>query len=182
MNLLKKYPKFSCIIIIFLATYLFFSSSYSTRVNELIISSGHLGVIIAGVMYTLAFTSGPATAFFLIISKSSDILITGLIGGVGALIGDLLIFLSARTLLIDEVKRLSKEGFMIKLKKKAPVLFNKWLLIIVGLIIAGSPLSDEVGVFIIASGTKISTKRFAPLGYLMNTIGIFVILFTGYNV
>lgn len=174
-----KYPKFTLLFLIYIITYIFFSSNYSEPLKEFIISSGYFGAVISGMMYTFAFTSGPATAAFLILGKSADIIVLGLISGIGSVIGDLFIFFLARSILIGEVKLLSKEKFMGLLRKNAPVLFNKWFLIILGCIIAASPLSDEVGVFIIASATNISAKKFAPIGYVLNTLGIITILFIG---
>lgn len=131
--------------------------------------SGILGALLAGVLYAFAFTSSVATAIFANASHSLNPFVLALIGGLGAAIYDLTIFVFVRTQ--------ASHGFLHSLRSRLTTQrkIPSWLLTLIGLVIFASPLPDEL-----ASGflgfTKLSTKSFILISFLANVAGIFIIL------
>ena len=130
-------------------------------------------------LYAYGFTAAPATSAILIASKNQSVEIAAIIGGLGALVGDLFIFKLIRVSLKDEIEKLCKEKIIVRTKEKLPLFFKKYFLPIVACIIIASPLPDEIGVSLLSGATKISTKTFSFISYILNTIGILVILIIG---
>lgn len=131
--------------------------------------SGIFGSFFAGILYAFAFTSSAATAIFINASHGFHPFVLALIGGLGAAIYDLTVFVFVRTQ--------ASHGFLQSLRSRitSQRKIPGWILSLVGLIILASPLPDEL-----ASGflgfTKLSAKNFIIISFLANVAGIFIIL------
>lgn len=174
-----KYPKFLLLFLTFLIAYLLFYGRAYEPLHDFIISAGYLGTFLAGIFFAYGFTAAPATAIFLILSKEQNFLLAGLIGGLGALIADLVIFSFIRTSFKDEISKLSQERIVQNLNNHTPNLLKKYLLPVFAGFIIASPLPDEIGVSLLAASKAISMKIFSAISYMLNTAGIFVILMIG---
>ncbi|PIT88777.1 MAG: hypothetical protein COU29_00135 [Candidatus Magasanikbacteria bacterium CG10_big_fil_rev_8_21_14_0_10_36_32] len=182
-NILKKikYPKFFLLIIVFIITYfIFMEGSVTAAVQEPLLYLGYFGALLAGILYVYGFTAAPAVAILLILSARYNIWLIGFIAGVGAAIGDSLIFRFVRRSFADEIAKLFEEKIMILLRNKTPYLIKKYLTSVLAVIIIASPLPDEIGVSLLAASQSISTKLFTILSYTLNTAGIFIILLIGH--
>jgi len=166
-----KYPRLAGFIAAIIAAYFIFSnpsvSSFISRLGEL----KYLGTFIAGIFYTFGFTS-PFSAGFFIDLNPSNIWIAGIIGGFGALVGDMLIFEFARKTFRAEFERLKKT----KIIKKINSHLDHIILYILAAILIASPLPDEAGITIIAGLTKIKTLAIVAISIALNTIGILILL------
>lgn len=174
-----KYPKFLLLLLTFILAYLIFTGRDFSAFNNFVLSSGYFGTFVSGILFTYGFTAAPATAVFLILAKGQNILISGLIGGLGALVGDMIIFRFIRHSFADEIEKLSQEKVINHINNKMPNLLKKYLVPVLAGFIIASPLPDEIGVSLMAVSRSISTKIFYILSYTLNTAGIFVILFIG---
>lgn len=139
---------------------------------------GYFGTFISGMLYTYGFTSAPATGVLFLAGKTQNVLIAALIGGLGAIIGDLLIFKFIRLSFEDEIERLRQSRFVEITSNGMPAWLKKYLVPFLGCIIIASPLPDELGVSMLAFSTM-STRVFIFLSYLLNTAGIAVVLYLG---
>ena len=178
-KLLMKYPKFLLLLLTFGVAYILFYGRTYQPLHDFIISMGYIGTLIAGMLFAYGFTAAPATAILLILAKEQNILFAGFIGGFGALIGDLFIFNFIRHSFADEIKKLSKEKIVLYVNHKTPNLFKKYFVPVVAGFIIASPLPDEIGVSLLTTSRTISIKIFSVVSYLLNTAGIFVILYIG---
>jgi hypothetical protein len=175
-----KYPKFLLLLITYIIAWIIFAGKDFTPISNFFSSLGYFGTFLAGVLYTYGFTSGPATVMLLILAGTGQkLIIAGLIAGIGALCGDFLIFKFIRTSFKDELHKLSREKFSQKISKHIHPVLKATILPILGGIIIGSPLPDEIGVTMMAVSKNISTRFFAVLSYLFNTAGILIILAIG---
>jgi len=174
-----KYPKLALLLLTFVLAYMLLAHRDFMNFDKFVISLGLTGAFIAGVLYVYGFTAGPGTAILLVIGKEENLLLCGLIAGVGALIGDLLIFDFIRYSFSDEIKNLSSEKIVIWIDSKLPHFMRKYLMPVLGAVIIALPLPDEIGVSLFATFTKISTRAFLVLSYVLNTAGIFMILLIG---
>lgn len=174
-----EYPKFLLLILTFVIAYLLFYGKTYPLLHDFIILLGYLGTFLAGMLFAYGFTAAPATAILLILAKEQNIFLAGFIGGLGALVGDLIIFNFVRYSLEDEIKKLSKEKIVLYIGNKTPNLFKKYLMPVLAGFIIASPLPDEIGVSLLAASRTISMKIFSFVSYTLNTAGIFVILIIG---
>jgi hypothetical protein len=141
----------------------------STKELELI------GSFVAGMFFTSIFTTAPAIATLGEIAHMNSILFTALFGGMGAVVGDLIIFRFVRDKLSEHLIELIKhEGT----RKRIGALFKlrsfRWLTALVGGLIIASPLPDELGIGLLGF-SKMKTLRFIPLSFIFNFLGIFLI-------
>ncbi len=174
-----RYPKLLLLSLSFAIAYVLLEGTHFVGLREFLGSLGLVGAFIAGLMYVYGFTAAYGTAIFLILAKGNDLVLTGLVAGAGALIGDILIFKFLRHSFSDELLRLSKEKFFLGLAQKLPAGTKKFILPAIGGLIIASPLPDELGVLLLAASPIVSTRNFAELSYVLNTLGIFFILFVG---
>src|SRR3989338_5980948 len=133
-----------------------------------------IGSFIAGIFFVSVFTAAPATVALGEIAQSNSIITVAIIGGLGALIGDLLIFRFIRDKISQDFSYLVKlsrtERFFSVFKLK---LF-RWLIPFVGALIVASPFPDEVGLAMLGL-SKTKTSVFIPLSFFLNLIGILII-------
>ncbi len=174
-----KYPKILLLIATFVIAYFIFYERNFTSFHGFLSSLGYLGSFISGVFFTYGFTAAPATAVFLILAKEQNIFLATIFGGLGALVGDLLIFKFIRFSLSNEIERLSKEKLVMKLNSRIPPVLRKYLFPTLAGIIIASPLPDEIGVSMLASLKHISIKTFLAISFLLNSLGILIILTIG---
>jgi hypothetical protein len=157
---------------------LFYERNYQPF-QDFIVSLGYSGTFVAGIFFTYGFTAAPATTIFLILAQHQNIYLASLIGGLGALIGDLFIFSFIRYSFSDEIRKLSRETIVKYFNGRLSGVLKKYFLPVVAGFIIASPLPDEIGISLMAASKIISTKIFSIISYLLNTAGIFVILLVG---
>jgi uncharacterized membrane protein YdjX (TVP38/TMEM64 family) len=174
-----KYPKFMLLALTFLAAYALFGARDLSLFRETLAYLGYAGSFLCGVAYVYGFTAGPSTAVLLVLSKQQNIILAALIGGAGALIGDLIIFRFVRHSLRDEVERLSASAAVRHINERMPLLLKKHLLPVLAVFVIASPLPDEIGVSMFAALTKIRMNTFLAVSYALNTLGIFAVLLIG---
>lgn len=136
---------------------------------------GHnIASFVAGIFFTSAFTLAPATIAFAHISETSPLLPTALWGGLGAMIGDLILFLFIRDKFAKDLRAALKPGFLKQIAGSFHFGFLKWLAPIIGAFIIASPLPDEFGLALMGmSKTKVYVLM--PIAFLMNVIGIYMV-------
>ena len=174
-----KYPKFLLLVLTFVLAYILFRGRNFLPLRSFLLSLGYLGTFLAGILFTYGFTAAPATAILLILAKEQNILLAGFISGFGALVGDLLIFGFIRHSFADELEKIFNEPLILHINKRTPKLLKKYFILALSGFIIASPLPDEIGVSLLAASRTISTKVFSIIAYILNTAGIFVILFVG---
>ncbi|HEX7032709.1 MAG TPA: hypothetical protein VF172_06900 [Nitrososphaera sp.] len=177
-----KYPKLLLLVSTFIIAVVFFSEARTyPPLNEFLVSLGYPGTFIAGMLYAYGFTSAPATAILLILAAEQDILLAGLVGGLGALVSDLIIYLFVRNTFADEIEKLRLRSAFFRQddNKSGRNILKKYLLIAVGGFLIATPLPSEIGITLLASVKNLSTRRFLIVAYFLHTAGIFAILLTG---
>lgn len=174
-----RYPKLFLLIIFSILSYYIFSSFYVQKLVENLNSLSYLGILIAGIFFSFGFTTPFSVGYFLT-AQPQNIFIAAIIGGFGALLSDLLIFKVIKISFMDEFNQLKKSPAIreinILLSKKPLARFKNYMMYaLVGFVIA-SPLPDELGVSMLAGLTKIKMHILAIIGFIMNTIGILILL------
>ena len=133
-----------------------------------------LDVFIAGIFFTSIFTTAPAMVVLGSLATVHSPLVVALVGGLGAMTGDLLILKFLKKHVTDNISDIivhSKSGRMRHLLKYR---FARWSLVLLGALVIASPFPDELGLTLMGL-SKISPRRFAIISYVFNTLGILTI-------
>ncbi len=136
-----------------------------------------LGSFIAGVFFTSIFTMAPAMVALGQIAQHNSIWVTAFFGGLGAVVGDLIIFRFVRDKLSEHLSQLLQEkGISKRIKAIFEVKLFRWLTFLLGALIIASPLPDELGISLLGF-SKMRTSWFIPLSFIANFGGILLIGF-----
>lgn len=174
-----KYPKLFLLVIFILAAYFLFKNlainNFVGRLEDL----GYIGFFIAGMFFSFGFSTPFAVGFF-IVSQPSNIILASIVGGLGSVVGDFIIFKSIRKSFLDELEKFEREKPIAAIHKAVKNNFHikmsaHLLYVFAGIIIA-SPLPDEIGVAMLATVKHIKARTLNILSFLLNSVGIFVIL------
>lgn len=172
------YPKILALIVLAIIAYFIFKTPNVQIAVESLGQLQYLGVFIAGMFFTFGFTTPFAIGFFVVLNPVNPVL-TALVGGMGAVIGDMAIFGFIRFSFTNEFERLKKTSFIRGIKRGMRMYLSHRIRLYIlyalaGLIIA-SPLPDEAGVIMLAGLTNISPRIMGLISFVFNTIGIFII-------
>jgi len=133
-----------------------------------------LGIFIAGVLFTSIFTTIPAIIALGELSTRVPLPILVVVGGIGALFGDYIIFMLFRDNIAEDFKYM----FSLSTRKRWAHIFRsrlfKAFLTLIGGVIIASPLPDELGLALMGI-TKTNTFTFAIISLVCNCAGILVI-------
>lgn len=154
--------------------------SRNTQFHEFLVhldNFGYLGAFISGIFFVSTFTVATSALMLSIFAKTLSPIEIGVIAGVGAVVGDIIIFHFIKDDLYKEIKDIYK---YVDKKKHLQKLFHtkyfNWLLPIIGAIIIASPLPDELGVSLIGL-TSVNIIQFIILSFFLNSFGIFLVIF-----
>ncbi len=117
------------------------------------------------------------------IAPDVNTLVAAPIAGFGAFLADLLIFEIIRfSFFHEELTRLRTTRFFLWLHRmlhheRISDRIRTYLLWSFAGIVIASPLPDEIGVSLVSGVTNIETRKFGALCFLLNTLGILLILF-----
>lgn len=136
---------------------------------------GYLGAFVTGIFFVSTFTVVPAGYVLFALAENLHPLEVALLAGLGAMIGDYIIFRLVRDQIFDELKpilsRLQHPAFRTLFKTP----YFNWLLPVIGAAVIVSPLPDEAGVSLLGL-SKIRKWQFFMITFSLNAIGIFLIV------
>lgn len=175
-----RYKNLTILALSLIVAILLFKNSYFRSILLSLGSWGYLGSFIAGIMFVSTFTVSFGTVILLILANNhlSPIEI-GIFAGVGAVVGDILIFQAIRNHdFIDELRHVFEFLGGDKITHLLNTKYFSWSLPVIGAIIIASPLPDEVGVSMMGI-SKMKTYQFVLLSFILNSIGIFLVVTAG---
>lgn len=137
---------------------------------------GYIGAFLAGVLFVNTFTVATGALILLVLAKQLSAVEIGITAGLGAVVGDLLIFRFVENNLESELEAVynkidSKHHFMKLLHSR----YFHWTLPVLGALIIASPLPDELGVTLMGI-SKMKTYKFMIVSFLLNSLGIFSVV------
>lgn len=150
-------------------------SGYLQILINIVLPVRFISEIIAGVFYTSFLTAPISVAMLIVLAQEGNPIMTALLAGLGAVLGDFLIVKFFR-------ERVSSG--LTALIKQLPLQVVSWflnrfrlgfLLPLSGAIIVASPLPDELGLVLLGV-SKLSYREIAILTYVLNTAGILLIV------
>ncbi len=137
---------------------------------------GYLGVFIAGILFVSTFTVATGAIILLVLAESLSPVEIGIVAGLGAVVGDFAIFRFVKDDLAREIRDIyNKLDGGHHLKKVMHTKYFSWTFPVLGAAIIASPLPDEIGVSLMGI-SKMSTMKFLLISFLLNAIGIFLVV------
>lgn len=130
--------------------------------------------LVAGLFFTSLITTAPAIAVLGELSLEANLFVVALVGALGAVAGDYLIFAFVRD-------RVSKDAAYLLRGPRFKRMFHifsqphfRRVLPFVGALIIASPLPDELGLALLGFA-RIDRRYFFAISYAMNFLGIILI-------
>lgn len=136
-----------------------------------------IGAFVTGFFVIMTFTVIPSLAVLLTLSETMNPFLLSILAGAGGMCGDYLLmqyFRSETDELLSD-KTLRNHLF---LKRVLNSRIFHWLGPLIGAIIVASPFPDELGITLLGI-SKLETKKFLLLTFVLDTIGIFLIITIG---
>ena len=152
--------------------------SQNTWFHDFLIGLGRYGyfsAILAGALFVSTFTMATAVLILTTLASSLSPIEIVLLGGVGAVLTDILIFRFAREGIDREIEPIYKQITGGHLKKLLHTKYFGWTLPVLGTLIIMTPLPDELGVSLL-SMSKISTEKFIIISWISHTLGMFLLV------
>lgn len=174
-----RYPKLMLLVISIILAYVIFSTTGIEKFIFHLDKLSYLGIFIAGILLSFGFTTAFSIGFLMYLNPQNIVLAT-LIGGLGAVIGDLVIFKTIKFSFMDEFKRIEKIKTVQEIeswvKSKKHILLKHYLLYVFAGLIIATPLPDEIGVSILAGLTTIKQSSLTILSFILHSFSIYLIL------
>ena len=133
-----------------------------------------IGSFIAGIFFVSVFTAAPATVALGEIAQSNSIITVAILGGLGALMGDLIIFRFVKDRVSEHFNYLIKISRSERFFSIFRLKLFRWIIPFVGALIIASPLPDEIGVAMLGL-SKMKNSYFILLSFILNSAGILII-------
>ncbi len=134
-----------------------------------------VGSFIAGLFFTSIFTTAPAMVTLGEIAQGHSIILNAVIGALGAVLGDLIIFRFVKDRFSEHLTDLlATQGGGRRLRALLKRRSFRWITFLLGGLIIASPLPDELGVSLLGF-SKMRASGFVILSFLGNFLGILLI-------
>ena len=181
---LIKYPKLVLLVIMaFLAYGMFRNDDIQTYFHSLG-DMGYLAAFAGGGLFAFGFGAPFGVAMLATIANDVDILLAAVAGGGGALVTDFLTFKFVRLTFKDEVVKFKGSTahslFTAMLRHRVPTKVAFYIVVALAGLAIVSPLPDEFGVALLAGLTTVSERQFAAIAFVLNTVGILIVLMIGH--
>lgn len=136
---------------------------------------GYLGAFLAGMFFVSTFTVAPSMVLLFYLAETLNPFGIALAAGLGGMSGDYLIFRFLKDRVFDELKPVFINHGGKPLRKLFQTPYFGWAVPLLGAAIIASPIPDEVGIGLLGL-SKIKTWQFVGLTFLLDAIGIFLII------
>ncbi len=138
-------------------------------------SFGYWGALLAGCLFVSSFTVAPAGVLLYRLADTLPPAQVAIFAGIGAVVGDYLIFRFLRDHIFEELRPLFLKcgGGRLMACLERPYL--SWLLPVIGAIIIASPFPDEIGIGMLGA-SSLKSWQFMILSFVLNAAGIFALI------
>lgn len=137
-------------------------------------SFGYVGALVAGILFVSTFTTVTSIVLLSILAQDINPLALAIIGGFGAMIGDLLVYRFLKNNVDEELMLVFGQEGERHVKRILKSKYIAWTLPIIGALIIASPLPDELGLGVMGF-SKISEAKLMAVTFISNAFGILAI-------
>lgn len=176
-NMKYKHWKYKNTTLLIISLVVLFFIADSTSVKDFISKIGELGyfgAFIIGIFFVSVFTVVPASIVLLYFARNLDPFLVALFAGLGAMVGDYLIFKFLRDHVFEELSDLFNSLGGSHLSKIFNTPHFAWTLPLMGALIVASPLPDEIGLGLMGL-SRIKTWQVILMTFILNATGILIL-------
>lgn len=139
-------------------------------------SLGYIGAFIAGILFVSTFTVATGAIILLVLAERLSPIEIVVIAGLGAVVGDFVIFRFIKDNLAREVRDVYEhiDGDH-RLQEVFHSKYFSWTLPVIGAIIIATPFPDEIGVSLMGI-SKMKSYQFLAISFILNAVGIFLVV------
>jgi len=170
-----KYKNTALLTLSLIALFFLMDTEVAHALIKYVGSYGYVGAVITGIFFVSTFTVAPASLVLFHLAQEFNPILVALCSGAGAVIGDLVIFAFLKDGVFEELRPLFAGFKGSYLARLARTPYFAWLVPVAGAIIIASPFPDEAGIALMGL-SKIKLWQFAVLAFLLNSVGIFLIV------
>lgn len=145
------------------------------KVIKYIGSFGYISAFFSGVFFISTFTVVPSSVILFHLSEFLNPYIVALLAGIGAMLGDYIVFRFIKDKVFEEWYIFFKRFKLPRIKKLFKTPYFAWMLPVLGAIIIASPIPDEIGISLLGL-SKIKKWQFFIITFVLNTVGILIII------
>jgi membrane protein YqaA with SNARE-associated domain len=178
----KGFNVYAIVVSIALGALLFYIGEVFPSIQQVLRSAGYLGTFVLGILYSHSFTSLPAAALLLLMARSQNIWLAGMIATLGAVVGDLTVFAlfrSAKGFSDEHPNKARYARWWAAIEAKIPLAWQPSVMMAVVAVFLLLPLPNEFADYLLARTRTIKTRAVLLISYVLNGIGIYAILWLG---
>lgn len=139
-------------------------------------SWGYVGAFVTGVLLVSIFTAAPAVFILYVLATYLNPYEVALFAGTGSLLGDYLLLRFLKDKVFEELSPIFKFLGGTYLTRIFRTPYFMWIVPLIGAVLIAVPVvPDEAGIGILGL-SKLKTWQFMLLSFLLNAIGIFIIV------
>jgi len=169
-----KYKNTILLLLSFVLLYLISDTQFVKQFIMRVGDWGYFGALLSGIFFVSTFTAAPSIMVIYYLAQTLNPFEVAVFAGIGAMIGDVLIFNFLRDGFFDEIKPLFsffKKPLFVRLFNSA---YFAWLLPIMGALIIASPFPDEIGISLMGL-SRIKRWQFIIVSFFLNSAGLLAI-------
>lgn len=136
---------------------------------------GYVSAFLAGMLFVSTFTLTTGAVMLLVLAERYSAIEIGLIAGMGAVLGDYVVYHFIKYTFIDEITFLFEKLGGDHIRHVFHTKYFSWTLPVIGALIIASPLPDELGVSLMGI-SKMKPYQFLLVSFILNAVGIFLIV------
>lgn len=167
--------KNTLLLILSLAVLFFLADSFFVKyILDAVSRLYYIGALVTGFFFVSTFTITPASILFYHLAAELNPVSMALVGAVGAVLGDFVIFRFFRDHVLDELKPIYMKLGGSHLSRLLSTPYFGWFAPLLGALIIASPFPDELGIGLLGIA-RLKNWQFVAISYVMNAIGILLI-------
>ncbi len=170
-----KYRNTLLLIISLIAVFYITGTDFGQQTIHSISKLGYIGSFVAGIFFVSTFTVAPAGIVLFKLVQIYNPLLIAITAGIGAVIGDYIIFRFLKDNVFKEIQPIFMKLGGSNLSRILSTPYFAWLAPVIGALIIASPLPDELGVGLMGI-SKLKNWQFLVISFLLNTLGILIII------
>lgn len=169
-----KYKNTFFLIVSLVILYFIAGTSQAENFINKIGDYGYWGAFFTGIFFVSTFTVAPSVVVLYNLAEVLNPVPLALLAGLGAMVGDFLIFRFLKDRVFEELK-----PAFLRIARFPGNLFQTpffaWLPAVVGALLIASPLPDEIGIGLLGI-SRMRNWQFFLLSFALNSVGIFVVV------
>jgi len=170
-----KYKNTFFLLLSLVALFYFSGTDFGQSIITGISKLGYIGSFFSGIFFVSTFTVVPASVVLFKLAQVYNPLLIALTAGLGAVIGDYIIFRFLKDNVFDEIKPVFMKLGGSHFSQLISTPYFAWLAPVLGALIIASPFPDEIGVGLMGI-SKLKNWQFLTISFLLNGLGILFII------